>query len=94
MTARLARPDGRFIRLETTRGAGHVIGEIGFFLGGERTADVLAEEPALLFRLTRDRLVRMQEDDPQAASLLHRLVAIIMAERVTRMTKTVRALER
>jgi SulP family sulfate permease len=93
VTARLNMPDGSAIRLETV-GSGRIIGEIGFFLGGERTADVLTDEPSTLFRLTRQDLARMAAENPQAASLLHRLVANLLAERVIQLTNAVRALER
>jgi SulP family sulfate permease len=94
VTVRLVTAAGSTLRLETVGGAGRVIGEIGFFLGGERTADVVAEEPSLLFCLSKDGLAHMQEEAPRAAAILHRLVANILAERVRRLTRTVKALER
>jgi SulP family sulfate permease len=93
VTARLSLANGRVVRLETVSGAGRIIGEVGFFLGGQRTADVLAEEPAVLFCLAREELARMRVEAPLAAVLLQRLVANILAERVRRVTKMVRALE-
>ena len=93
VTARLTLANGRVVRLETVSGAGRIIGEVGFFLGGQRTADVLAEEPAVLFCLAREELARMRVEAPLAAVLLQRLVANILAERVRRVTKMVRALE-
>lgn len=92
VTARLGQPDGETIRLETM-GSGRVIGELGFFLGGERTADVMTDEPSTLFQLSREDLACMEENDPQAASMLRRLVANLLAERVIHLTHTVRALE-
>ncbi len=94
ITARLAMPDGRSIRLETLGEGGRIVGEIAFFLGGTRTADVVTEEPSTLFRLTRDDLQRMELDDPQAASLLRRLTAKILSERVTHLTNSLAALDR
>jgi SulP family sulfate permease len=93
LTAYLKTVDDKVIRLETVSGAGRIIGEIGFILGGQRTADVMAEEPTVLFCLAREELARMHEEVPLAAALLQRLVADILAERVRRVTKTVRALE-
>jgi CRP-like cAMP-binding protein len=92
-TAGLKMPDGSFVRLETM-GSGRIIGEIGFFLGGERTADVVTNEPSTLFCLERSDLALMQQEDPRAASLLHRLVANILSERATRLTSSIMALER
>jgi SulP family sulfate permease len=93
VTARLTMVDGKVVRLETVSGVGRLIGEIGFFLGRKRTADVLAEVPTVLFCLAQEGLARMQEEVPLAAVLLQRLVANILAERVRRVTKMVKALE-
>jgi sulfate permease, SulP family len=92
-TARLNMPDGSFLRLETM-GSGRIIGDVGFFLGDMRTADVIVDKPSSLFSLTRSDLARMKEEDPEAASLLYRLAANILAERVARLTKSINALER
>ena len=94
LTTGYTLPDETFVRLETVHGGGRVLGEIGFFLGGERTADVVAQKPTTLYRLTRENLARMQKENHQAASLLHRLIANILAERVVRLTDVVRILER
>lgn len=92
-TARLLMPDGSSVRLETMS-SGRIIGEVGFFLGGERTADVIADKASTLFYLTADSLARMENEDPEAAALLYRLAANVLAERVTRLTSSIKALER
>ena len=70
---------------------GRVVGEVGFYLGGQRTADVVADEPSVLYRLSLPEMTEMQTNDPEAASTLHRLIAILMAERVTHLTAVVEA---
>jgi SulP family sulfate permease len=88
VTAQLAQPDGEPIRLQSMAG-GNVIGEIGFYLGGSRTADVVAEEDSVIFRLSLSDLEAMQANDPQVAATLHRLVAMLLAERVAHLTTVV-----
>jgi SulP family sulfate permease len=93
VTAQLSQDKGASIRLEAM-GSGHVVGEIGFYLGGQRTADVVADEPSVLFRLSMADLPMISNEKPQAAMALHRLVAILLAERVAHLTAVVEAAER
>ena len=93
VTAQLTQENGESIRLESM-GSGHVVGEIGFYLGGQRTADVIADEPSVLYRLSLAELQEMQTSDPDAASALHRLIAILLAERVSHLTTVVEAEDR
>lgn len=81
------------LRLSTQRGA-QVVGEIGFYLGQPRSADVIADEPSVVYRLSADALRRMELQDPQLASELHRLIVRQLASRVTHLTDAVSALAR
>jgi len=85
ITAQLTRPDGNPKRLQSM-GSGSVVGEIGFYLGGSRTADVVADEDSVVYQLSVASLKQMQTDNPSAASTLHRLVAVLLAERVAFLT--------
>jgi len=73
---------GRTLRLRGMT-AGAVLGEVAFYLGGTRTADVIVERPATLFKLTRRALEKLERQDPQLAVLAHRLFARALAERLT-----------
>lgn len=73
---------GRRLRLRSMA-AGAVLGEVAFYLGGKRTADVIIETRASLFRLTGVTLKRLEADDPTLAVLAHRLFASTLAERLT-----------
>jgi SulP family sulfate permease len=92
VTARLDRPGLPPIRLETA-GSGSVIGEIGFYLGGERTADVIADTPCILYRMRLNDLQRLEETDPETASTLHRVIVLLLAERIVNMTNSLKTLE-
>ena len=72
---------GRKLRLRSMT-AGAVLGEVAFYLGGKRTADVIVEEDAVLFCLTGKMLRRLEADDAELAVLAHRLFAATLAERL------------
>jgi SulP family sulfate permease len=72
---------GRMLRLRTMT-AGAVLGEVAFYLGVARTADVIVERDAILFKLTRAALDGLERNDPELAVLAHRLFARALAERI------------
>jgi SulP family sulfate permease len=93
VTAQLIRPERIPVRLQTMAG-GHVVGEIGFYLGQQRTASVVADEACVIYRLTQQSLALMERDEPQAASALHRIIVQLSAERITHLIRAVEALQR
>lgn len=93
VTAQIEYPDRAPIRLETM-GGGRVVGEIGFYLNKPRTAAVVTDQPAIIFRLSQDALKRMEQHDPEAASAFHQAIIRLVAERLTHLIDTVAALQR
>ena len=93
VTAQLERPDRSPVRLETMR-SGHVVGEIGFYLRQNRTASIIADEPSILYGLSRQDLQHIEQENPEAAATLHRIIVHLLAERVTHLVSTVNALQR
>lgn len=81
------------LRLQTQRGA-QVTGEIGFYLGQPRSADVIADVPSVVYRLSANELRRMEQQDPALASVLHQLIVRLLAGRVMHLTEVVDALQR
>ncbi|WP_210245873.1 SulP family inorganic anion transporter [Rhizobium straminoryzae] len=77
----LTLSNGRSLRLRSMT-AGAVLGEVAFYVGGMRTADVIVEERATLFRLAGDTVRRLEREDPTLATLVHRLLASSLAERL------------
>jgi sulfate permease, SulP family len=73
-------PDGARMRL-TSVSPGVMVGEIAFYLGGPRTADVVAEVPSAVVRLSRSAIERLEREAPEAAADLHRRLAQTLAER-------------
>ena len=75
-------PDGRHLRLRTMI-SGAILGEMAFYMGLKRTADVIVEEDSIIFRLAAAELRRMESEDSEAATLFHRLFAINLADKLT-----------
>ena len=78
----VALGNGRTVRLRTMA-SGAVLGEVALYLGGRRTADVIVERSAVLYRLGKADLERLEHTDSTLAVLAHRLFAIALAERLT-----------
>jgi sulfate permease, SulP family len=93
VTAQLDRDNQAPIRLETMRG-GQVVGEIGFYLGVQRTASVVADEPSVIYRLSMARLRQLERENPETAVTFHNLIACLLAERASHLIKTADALLR
>jgi sulfate permease, SulP family len=72
---------GRPIRLG--RMVGHtVVGEMGFYRQVPRAATVIAEQPTVVYRLTRVSFNKMQAEDPAAAAAFHKLIIRLLADRL------------
>jgi SulP family sulfate permease len=78
---RVSENGGPPLRLRTMD-PGTCVGEISFYLGTETTASVVTEGRVTALRLSRESLHRMEEQDPVAAGLLHKLVARRLGERL------------
>jgi SulP family sulfate permease len=75
-------PEGRRVRLRTLR-PGVVVGELAFYTGAPRTADVVAETPCVVLRCSREQIARIEAQDPGAAIALHRWFAQTLAGRLS-----------
>jgi SulP family sulfate permease len=81
LSVELATPDGKRMRLRTVV-PGVVVGEVALYTGDPRTADVIAETPSVVQRLSRVSIERMEAEDPRLAATLHRWLARTLAERL------------
>jgi sulfate permease, SulP family len=75
-------PEGTRMRLRSVS-SGVVVGEIAMYLRSPRTADVVAETPCVVLRLSRGALERMEAEDPRLAAALHRRLALTLAARAS-----------
>lgn len=93
VTAQLEYPGKDPIRLETMQG-GRMVGELGFYLGIPRTAAVITDQPSVVYKLSRDALRSIEAEDSISSSVFHKLLATLLAERVTHLIESVNALQR
>jgi SulP family sulfate permease len=82
---------GRLIRLRRMVGY-TVVGEMGFYRRGPRTANVIAEQPSVLYELTREAFSRLERDDSEAASAFHKLIVRLLADRLEFANREISAL--
>jgi SulP family sulfate permease len=74
-------PDGHVIRLRSM--AHHtVVGEMGLYRSAPRGAEVMVDEPTVVYRLTREAMLQMEEDDPSLAYAFHKFVIRTIAARL------------
>ncbi len=72
---------GTRMRLRTMH-PGVVVGEVAMYTGVPRTADVVAETPSVVLRLTQDSIARIEAEEPELAAALHRWLATTIAQRL------------
>ena len=82
LSVEMVTPEGTRMRLRSVR-PGVVVGEIALYTGVPRTADVVAETPSVVLRLSRASIERLEADEPELAAALHRWLAVTLAERLT-----------
>lgn len=90
LTAQLERPGGGSTRLRTMRG-GSVVGEVSMYIGGVRTASVVAGSPCTCYRLSAGRLSEMERNAPDLAAALHKFLAGLLAERLAGLSRSLDA---
>jgi SulP family sulfate permease len=93
VTAQIEKEGGEIYRLESMHG-GNVVGELGLFLNIKRTADVVADQPSVVFGLSKARLEEIEQIDPAASRALHHLIAKMLGERVVNLTQILDAMQR
>ena len=72
---------------------GHtVVGEMGFYRHVPRTANVVAEEPTVVYRLTRMPSIRCRRRIPAAAAALHKLIIRLLSDRLEFANREISAL--
>lgn len=84
--------DQREIRLGSMTG-GTLIGEVGFYVGGPRTASAVAEFSVRVFVLTRQKLAEMECNDGKLAQALNSTVIRLLSERLTATNRLIQRLD-
>jgi SulP family sulfate permease len=81
VTVLVTFPSGAVMRVRTM-GPGTMVGELGFYLGLIRSATVMADEAAIVYRLTRDMLAEMSREQPALAGHFHEFMARRLSARL------------
>jgi SulP family sulfate permease len=82
--------DRRSVRLRSF-GPGTVVGEMAVYTQNRRSADVLAEVPTRVRRLSRETLLTLEQDDPVTAQQFHRFLVKMIASRLAVADEALRA---
>lgn len=90
LTAQLESPGGGITRLRTMH-SGSVVGEVSIYMGGLRTASVVADSPCTFYRLSAERLRQMEREAPDSAAALHKFLARLLAERLAGLSRSLEA---
>lgn len=78
----LVTPEGTQMRVGTVL-PGVMVGEVGYYTATVRTADVIAEVPSVVLKLTRASIEQLETEEPEVAATLHRWFGRALAERMT-----------
>jgi SulP family sulfate permease len=90
VTVSLPLAAGGSVRLRSF-GPGTIVGEMAVYSQKPRSADVFAEGPARVRRLSLAALRKLEQDDPVAAQQFHRFVVKVMASRLAVADEALRA---
>jgi SulP family sulfate permease len=75
-------PDGTRMRVRSIN-PGVVVGEVAMYSGDPRSADVVGEGSSMVLRLDSASIERLEAEDPELASALHRWLAGVLSERLS-----------
>jgi SulP family sulfate permease len=78
-------PDGRRMRVRSLR-PGAIVGEIASYAGLPRTADVVAESAATVYRFSPEAHAAAFAEAPELAAAWHEMIAITLSEKIHRTT--------
>ena len=70
---------------------GSIVGEIGFVMGGPRTASIIAETDCTLRQITHTHLALLERENPQLALQFSKLISSLLARRLARTTALLHA---
>lgn len=90
VTVSLPLADGKSMRLRSF-GPGTIVGEMALYTQQPRSADVRADEPTVVQRLTLAALHRLEADDGATAQQFHRFIVNMLASRLSIANEAVRA---
>ena len=90
LTVSLPLAGGKTLRLRSF-GAGTMVGEMALYTNKPRSADVRADVPTLVRKLSLAALHQLEIEDPEVAGEFHRFVVNVLAARLAAANELVRA---
>jgi SulP family sulfate permease len=72
---------GKIMRLRSLN-PGSITGEMALYMGGTRSASVIADTRVVAWRFNKKSLIHMTAENPNAGSLFHQAIAKLMAQRL------------
>jgi SulP family sulfate permease len=90
VTVSLPMASGPSLRLRSF-GAGTIVGEMALYTQNPRSANVRADMPTLVLRLSMAALHKMEAEDGETAQQFHRFVVNVLASRLSVANEAVRA---
>jgi SulP family sulfate permease len=91
LAAHMEVSKGKFIRLRSM-GPGAVVGEVGHYLNGKRTATVTVVKESVIYQLTRDSIRKMETEDTELAMRFHIWMSTLLSLKLSDNNKTIEAL--
>ncbi len=82
LSVEMVTAEGTRLRLRSVN-PGVVVGEVSMYTGLPRTADVVAETPSVVLRLSGATIRRLEADEPELAAAVHRWLARTLSERLS-----------
>ncbi len=73
-------------------GPGTIIGELGLYLNFPRTADVITEEPSIIYGLSRENMNLMNINEPKIAAAFHDFMVRLLADRLVHTDRILKTL--
>ncbi len=92
MVVSLKGSHGKATRLHQIDGQ-TIVGEMGFYRRAKRTASVIAEEDAVVYRLDRKSFDKMTRTDPEAATALNGFIIRMLSDRLDFAIREIAALQ-
>jgi SulP family sulfate permease len=82
---------GRPVKLR--RVTGHtIVGEMGFYRHASRSANVMAEEPTVVYRLSKESFERMEQENTATAAAFHAFIIRVLSDRLEFANREIAAL--
>ncbi len=91
LSAFLELPDGEKLRLSLIK-EGAIVGELGFYLNTPRTASVIVEQQAAVYKITEETLKSLLIQCPDQVMLFQNYLIYMLADRLNNANKTIQTL--